>query len=106
MRHLALGFALVLASFTGLPSATVHADEQLIAPGTGLQSSVVIDTGTNGVCESTAASGDIQAAPVGGATPNRNEIRCGANMIVESTAAGDDVQLIAVGATCQSANRV
>jgi len=60
----------------------------------------------NGLCETTAASGDIQAAPVGGATPNRNEIRCGTNKIVESTAAGDDVQLIAVGATCQNANRV
>jgi hypothetical protein len=104
MRH--LGSVLMLASLVVSAPATVHADEQVIAPGTGLQSSVVVDTGANGVCESIAASGDIQAAPVGGATPNRNEIRCGTNKIVESTAAGDDVQLIAVGATCQNANRV
>lgn len=104
MRH--LGSVLMLASLVVSAPTTVRADEQVIAPGTGLQSSIVVDTGANGVCESVAASGDIQAAPVGGATPNRNEVRCGANKIVESTAVGDDVQLIAVGATCQNANRV
>jgi len=105
MRRSILGFIVLLASFTTSLTA-VRADEQIIAPGTGLQSSIVADTGANGLCETTAASGDIQAAPVGGATPNRNEIRCGANKIVESAAAGDDVQLIAVGATCQNANRI
>jgi hypothetical protein len=84
----------------------VLADQQEIAPGTGLQSAIVADTGANGLCETTAATGDIQAAPVGGATPNRNEIRCGTNKTVESLAAGDDVQLIAFGGTCNNANRV
>jgi hypothetical protein len=83
---------------------TVRADEQVIAPGTGLQSSVVIDTGADGICNTTAATGDIQAAVVGGATPHLNEIRCGANKTVESVAGGDDVQLIAVGATCKNTN--
>ena len=59
-----------------VPCSAVYADEQVIAPGTGLQSSIVVDTGTNGLCETTAVNGDIQAAPVGGATPNRTEVRC------------------------------
>jgi hypothetical protein len=70
-----------------------------------LQSSVVASTGANGLCETVAATGDVQAAPFGSATPNRTEVRCGPNKIVDSVAAGDDVQLIAFGATCQNANR-
>ncbi len=102
-----LGFRLTLAVLAAVAvTSTARADEQVIAPGTGLQSSVVVDTGPNGLCETTAASGDIQAAPVGGATPNRNEIRCGTNQVVDSSADGDDVQLIAFGATCPNANRV
>ncbi|MCC6849913.1 MAG: hypothetical protein IT294_15525 [Deltaproteobacteria bacterium] len=105
MRRRARPFVLApLAAL--LAAAPLRADEQVIAPGTGLQSSIVADTGADGICTTTAATGDIQAAPVGGATPHRNEIRCGANKVVESAAAGDDVQLIALGATCQNANRV
>lgn len=105
MRRFASSLALALLAPT-LAASVALADEQVIAPGTGLQSSIVVDTGPDGLCNTTAASGDIQAAPVGGATPNRNEIRCGADKIVASVAAGDDVQLIAVGATCQSASRI
>ncbi|MCC6766638.1 MAG: hypothetical protein IT293_18425 [Deltaproteobacteria bacterium] len=104
MRH--LGSTLVYALVALSAATPLHADQQVIAPGTGQQSSIVFDTGADGLCNTSAAAGDIQAAPVGGATPNRNEIRCGANKIVESVAAGDDVQLIALGAACQNANRV
>ena len=104
MRHLGSVPLLVCLLLVASP-AVVPADEQVIAPGTGLQSSVVVDTGPNGLCETAAANGDIQSAPVGGATPNRTEIRCGVNQLAESAAAGDDVQLIAVGATCTNANR-
>jgi len=88
-----------------LTAVGARADEQQIAPGTGLQSAVVVNTGTDGICNTTAASGDIQAAPVGSGTPFRTEVRCGANKVVDTVAAGDDVQLIAVGATCQNANK-
>jgi hypothetical protein len=98
--------AVLSALFVCALASGADADEQVIAPGTGLQSSIVVDTGPNGICETAAATGDIQSAPVGGATPHRNEVRCGTNTVVESTAAGDDVQLIAVGATCPNANRV
>jgi hypothetical protein len=91
--------ALVLAG-----AAAGTADEQRIAPGTGTQDAVVIDTGLNGLCETTAVRGDIQAAEVGSGTPNLNEIRCGANEIAESVAVGDDVQVIAVGGTCRNQN--
>ena len=104
MRRPTLAEALALLTLL-VPLTLAHADEQVIAPGTGLQSSVVVDTGANGLCETTATSGDIQSAPVGGATPNRTEVRCGANKTAESAAAGDDVQLIAVGAACTNSNR-
>jgi len=81
-----------------------HADEQQIAPGTGLQSAIVIDTGANGICETTAAAGDIQAATVGQGTPFQKEIRCGTDKVADTFAQGDDVQLVAVGAPCRNAN--
>jgi len=80
------------------------ADQQQIAPGTGQQNSIVIDTGPDGICNSPAADGDIQLAALGSGSPNRTEIRCGANKLVETIATGDDVQLIAFGAACKNAN--
>jgi hypothetical protein len=98
IRYLALA-SLVL----GLATA-VLADEQQIAPGTGQQNATVIDTGADGICNTTAAVGDIQFATVGQGSPNRIEIRCGTNKTVETLAIGDDVQLIAFGAPCKNAN--
>jgi hypothetical protein len=80
------------------------ADQQQVAPGTGQQNSIVIDTGPDGICNSPAADGDIQLAALGSGSPNRTEIRCGANKLVETIATGDDVQLIAFGAACKNAN--
>ena len=96
---LGLGFLYLV-----MVTAPVRADEQQIAPGTAQQDAVVVNTGANGICESPAGIGDIQAAPVGSGTPFRTEIRCGPNKIAETTAAGDDTQLIAVGAGCKNAN--
>ena len=96
--------SVVLLLTLAVASPSARADEQLIAPGTGLQSSVVIDTGPDGLCNTTAAFGDIQATPVGGATPHLNEVRCGTGKVAESAAGGDDVQLVAVGATCKNTN--
>lgn len=95
--------AILLAGFAWAPAL---ADQQEIAPGTGLQSSVVITTGPDGICDTTAAVGDIQAAPVGGGTPHRNEVRCGPDKVAASVAGGDDVQLVAVGGSCKNANTV
>ncbi|HXC49616.1 MAG TPA: hypothetical protein VN634_01910 [Candidatus Limnocylindrales bacterium] len=81
---------------------TAQGDEQQIAPGTGQQNSVVIDTGADGICNTTAADGDLQFAAVGSGSPNRTEIRCGTNQVVETLAIGDDVQLIALGAACKN----
>ena len=103
MSRTSLALLVALASVT-LPSL-VRADQQQIAPGTGLQSSIVVNTGPDGICNTTAALGDIQAAAVGQGTPFRNEIRCGANKIVETAASGDDIQLIAVGAACTGVNK-
>jgi len=82
----------------------VEADVQRIAPGNGLQNAVVVDTGTNGICEITAGGGDLQAAAVGQGSANRAGVRCGPNRDAETTAQGDDVQLIAVGGACRNAN--
>src|SRR5262249_43600194 len=97
IRHLA-GVGLVLLASVAL------ADQQQIAPGTGQQNSTVIDTGADGICNTTAAPDDIQFAAVGSGSPNRTEIRCGANKLVDTIAAGDDVQLIAFGAPCKNVN--
>jgi len=100
--RLSNGLALVAIVAAGVPA---FADQQQIAPGTGLQSSVVVDTGANGICDTLAAEGDIQAAAVGQGTPFRTEVRCGTNKIAETVAGGDDVQLIAVGASCSGVNK-
>jgi hypothetical protein len=94
---------IVVAAFV-LVAAAAWADQQQIAPGTGQQNSIVIDTGADGICNTLAADGDIQLATIGSGSPNRTEIRCGTNKIVETLATGDDVQLIAFGAPCKNAN--
>ena len=96
--------SLVLAALVVGTGHLALADQQQIAPGTGLQNAVVIDTGPDGICNTTAAIGDIQLATPGQGSPNRNEIRCGANKIVDTIAQGDDVQLIAFGAPCKTVN--
>jgi hypothetical protein len=85
-------------------STVVRADTQEIAPGKGLQSAVVVDTGANGICETTATPDDIQVIPVGTAPSFQAEIRCGPNKVADTTAAGDDTQLVAVGASCNNPN--
>jgi hypothetical protein len=77
-------------------------DVQRIAPGNGLQNATVVDTGANGICETTAARGDTQAANLGQGARNRAGVRCGPNRDADSTAQGDDVQLIAVGGSCRN----
>jgi len=97
---------MLLAVLAGVSFALpAQADQQQIAPGTGPQSSVVISTGPDGICNTTAALGDIQAASVGQGTPFRNEVRCGADKIVSTAAQGDDTQLIAVGGACTGVNK-
>ena len=85
-------------------SSSVLADQQEIAPGSGLQSAVVVNTGADGICDTTAAFGDIQAATVGQGAPFQKEIRCGADKLADTVAVGDDVQLVAVGGACKNAN--
>ena len=90
----------------GLLGTRTFGDVQRIAPGTGEQNAVVVDTGANGICETTAAKGDLPAATVGQGARNQAELRCGPNRPVDATAQGDDVQLVAVGGTCRNANTV
>ncbi len=87
-------------------ASTTRADRQVIAPGTGLQSSVEIDSGANGICETRARGDDLQVAAVGQGSPFEDEVRCGPDHIANTAAAGDDRQLIAVGAACQGAGAV
>src|SRR5262249_57312938 len=58
IRH-PVGVGLVLLAGVAL------ADQQQIAPGTGQQDSTVIDTGADGICNTTPAADDIQFAAVG-----------------------------------------
>jgi hypothetical protein len=101
-HHLLLTTVLVATSTVPL----AWADRQRIAPGTALQSEVVVDTGANGICETTASGDDLQAAAVGKGTPNEDEIRCGIDQVVSTIAAGDDTQLVPLNGECQNRNTV
>jgi hypothetical protein len=98
----------VLLSVALLVSAAsaARADRQRIAPGTGSQSAVAIDTGANGICQTAAQGDDVQAAAVGQGTAFQPVVRCGADRTASTAAAGDDGQLVAVGGTCQNPNVV
>lgn len=99
-RFLLLSLGLVFVA------STARADQQQIAPGTGSQDAVVVNTGPDGICNTTAAAGDLQLAAVGSGSPNRNEIRCGGNKTADTIAGGDDVQLVAFGGSCKNTNTV
>src|SRR5438094_50106 len=80
-----------------LLASAADADRQVIAPGTGLQSAVEVDSGANGICQTKARGDDLQATAVGQGTPFQDEIRCGPDRIANTAAAGDDVQIIPLG---------
>jgi hypothetical protein len=98
--YMSLALSLLVAGID-----VARADQQQMAPGKGSQSAVVVNTGPDGICNTQAALGDIQAAPVGSGTPFVTEIKCGTDRIVSTVAAGNDTQLVAVGAACPSPNK-
>lgn len=102
MRTWTMVLALVALSI--VVAGPARADRQQLAPGTGTQDALVIDTGADGICDTTAAKGDLQATPVGSGAPFANAVRCGPDQTADSPAGGDDTQVIAVGAPCQNAN--
>lgn len=104
MRTTPILFATVLVATSTVPVA--RADRQRIAPGTALQSEVVVDTGTNGICETAAGGDDVPAAAVGLGTPAEDEIRCGVDQVVSTIAAGDDTQLVPLNGECQNRNTI
>jgi hypothetical protein len=104
MRTSPFAFVAVLVAISTVPVA--WADRQRIAPGTALQSEVVVDTGANGICETGAGGDDLQAAAVGRGAPNEDEIRCGIDGVVSTIAAGDDTQLVPLNGDCQNRNTV
>jgi len=99
-RACTVGLAVLSAFFT----RPVRADFQEITPKKGQQNSVEVDTGADGICNTTAMPDDVQAIPVGSAPAFQAEIKCGANKVVETTAAGDDTQLLAPSSACPNAN--
>ncbi len=80
--------------------SVAHADRQTVPPGIGSQTSVVVDAGPNGVCETGAPKTDVQVRGVGLSEPNQPAIRCGSDRVATSVAAGDDVQRVAPSAGC------
>jgi hypothetical protein len=104
MRTTHILVAIVFVVISTVPVA--RADRQRIAPGTALQSEVVVDTGLNGICETAAGGDDLQAAAVGLGTPGEDEIRCGLDQVVGTIAAGDDTQLIPFNGECQNPSTI
>jgi len=54
----------------------------------------IVDSGSNGVCETTAAGNDSQALPVGQGTPGTPCVTAGGNGTLESSASGDDMVVV------------
>jgi hypothetical protein len=100
-RTLAASLLVVLATAT-----VARPDRQSVAPGTGRQSSVVVDSGPNGICETAAPRDDLQQIPVGRGDPFEAAVRCGPDRIAGTVAAGDDVQRIAPGDDCGGQNSI
>ena len=92
LRAVAMRRATLVAVLVFAVASPTHADRQSIAPGTGRQSSVVVDAGANGVCETTARPDDIQEIAVGHGSPFEDGVRCGPDRIASTVAGGDDVQ--------------
>src|SRR5437773_10953 len=90
--------SMIVAVLLALASAA-HADRQVIAPGTGLQSAVEVDTGPDGIANSTAAGDDVQDIPVGNAAPNTPCVLTGANGLADTPdpAGADDVRILLAG---------
>ena len=99
MRSMGIVLGWVVGALVVVSAA--RADRQVIAPGTGLQSAVEVDSGANGICETRARRDDVQQIPLGRGEPFQEEIRCGDDRIVQTAAAGDDTQLVAVGVACR-----
>jgi hypothetical protein len=95
---------LVCAAVLVAACSDAWADVQEMAPGTGAQGATVIDTGANGICETTAMPDDLQVLGVGAAPTYQAEVKCGPNKVADTTAAGDDTQLVAPGAACNNPN--
>jgi len=67
------------------------------APAIGSDDVIVatkIQSGPNGVCQSTAAFDDVQALPVGQGTPGSGCVIPGADGSLESSASGDDAVVV------------
>jgi hypothetical protein len=97
-------FGIVVCSAAAAGVMTARADIQSIAPGTASQGSVVVDSGADGICDTTATPDDIQIVLPGTAAPFQTEIKCGADTTSNTMALGDDTQLVAVGQPCQNPN--
>ncbi len=98
-RSLCLAFVLSLAFPAG-----AYADEQAIPPGMPEEGELSVNSGPDGICNTTASGDDTQVTPVGSAVANQPEIGCGPNLIVETAVLGDDVQLRPLSSTCANAN--
>src|SRR5437667_11210854 len=98
MSHSVTRVTLMLLGVVMVPA--VHADRQVIAPGTGPQDTVVVDSGANGICETRAHRDDLPVIPVGQGMPFGDEIRCGPDRIAGAVAAGGDRQPIARRPRC------
>ena len=54
----------------------------------------IVDSGSNGVCETTAAGDDLQSLPVGQGTPGTDCVTAGLNGTLASSASVDDVVVV------------
>jgi len=78
------------ASHTVATTALVDDNQVIIVGATANSGQVVIDTGGNGLCETTAGANEAQTVPLTQGTPNQIEITAGIGYMLNATPAGDD----------------
>lgn len=90
--------AQVIANGNGLANSTCVSyglnallDSAVNAADTNVPASLLVNSGANGICQTTAAGDDVQNLPVGNGQPSQTAVRSGNDLILNSVAAGDDV---------------
>lgn len=86
------GHAITVGPGGGLSTLVTQDDTQELPVGQGAPNSVCVDTGADGICDSTASGDDVQGVPLGQGFPDTFCVKAGADNTLD-TAAGvnDDV---------------
>ncbi len=86
------GHTIALLPGGGLSTRVINDDIQLLPVGQGSRNSACVESGADGICETTADTNDDQEVPVGQGFPNSPCVRAGADAVLDTAVpVNDDV---------------